>query len=317
MSADIQDLSAGESAVPRVAVIIPTFNRAKLLAAAIDSVLRQSYGHFELIVIDDGSTDDTENVVKGFHDPRLVFVKQENRGRSAARNRALGMTRAPYIAFLDSDDTYLDHKLEQQIDFMDHRPDVDMLYTSAVCVDGQGKPIDNQRYEAWAEGNIYTKVAFFQPVTITLPTVMLRREVLDAVGGFDEAMERFEDTDLWRRIAKKHRVGILRQPTCVLTTHGDNSLVSQNPDKIVSAIEYYVAKIFREDADVGSAFLRHGASLLYEYYGRAFLSVPGWRGRGISLLSTSIALSPRRTAVVLLRGLKTGLGSVARQWVGR
>lgn len=301
---------------PTVSVIIPTYNRAALIGKAISSVLVQTYKDFELIVVDDGSSDETVDVITSFRDERIVFLRQENRGRSAARNRAIAVSRGRYVAFLDSDDEYLDHKLEQQVAYMDAHPAIGMVYTSAHCIDEQGQLLRHS-YVASVAGNIYKEIAFFQPVTITLPTVMVRREVLSEVGLFDEAMERFEDTDLWRRIAKKFQVGVIRQPTCNLRTHSGNVLTSQNAGKIVEAIEYYVTKIFRDDTDVGSVFLRRGASCLFEYYGKAFLSVPGWRRRGFVLLGRSIAFAPGRGVGVVLAGCKVIVRSFIQQFSAR
>jgi len=303
---------------PKVSVVIPTYNRAHFIGTAIESVLAQTFADFELIVVDDGSTDETSQIVSGFlHDPRIIYIRQDNRGRSHARNRALGLARGSYIAFLDSDDSYLPEKLARQVAFLDTRPDIDMLYTSAICVDDTGKPLENQPYQAHAEGDIYQLIAFFQPLTITLPTVMVRREVMDRVGGFDVDMERFEDTDLWRRIAKSHRVGAMTEVTCLLTTHADNSLASQDPEKIVRAISYYITKVFREDSEKGVRTLRLGASRLCEYYGRALLQAPACRGKGLSLLARAAAYAPSRSAVIALRATRTMAGSVVRRWSRR
>lgn len=305
-------LKEREAEYPIVSVIIPTYNRAEFVGAAIASVLGQTFSRFELIVIDDGSSDATDQVIRSFHDPRLTFVRQENQGRSAARNRAIRMARGKYIAFLDSDDEYLQDKLFLQVTYMEAHPEVGMLYTSAQCINADGEPLEQHTYKADIEGDIYRDVAFFRPVTITLPTVMLRREVLEAAGLFDEAMERFEDTDLWRRIAKRFRVGVIERSTCRLRTHPENELASQNPDRITAAIEYYVDKIFREDVDIDTAFLKRGASGLFEYYGKAFLTVPGWRRRGIQLLGRAIFLFPARAAHIMIAGTGLVVRSVAQ-----
>jgi len=306
-------LSLIEQSIPTVSIILPTYNRAELIGDAISSVLAQSYGDFELIVVDDGSTDATAEVVDSFRDPRIVFLQQENRGRAAARNKAIMASRGRYIAFLDSDDEYLDQKLDLQVAYMDSHSDIGMVYTSAYCIDERGRPLDRHTYVASVAGDIYKDVAFFRPVTITLPTVMLRREVLDSVGYFDEAMERFEDTDLWRRVAKRYRVGIIVEPTCRLRTHRQNSLMAQNPGTIIAAIEYYVAKVFREDADLGTPWLKEGASRLYEYYGKAFLSIPQWRHHGVVLLVRSMTFAPRQGARILFAGLTVFAGSLVRR----
>lgn len=299
-----------------VSIILPVFNRAHLVTEAVKSVLIQTFQGFELIIIDDGSTDNTVEIINTFDDPRIILLRQENCGRSVARNNGLAIARGRYIAFLDSDDVYLKGKLELQVAYMEKHPDISMIYTSAHCIDQKGKLLDEQPYVAQAEGNIYEQVAFFQPLTITLPTVMLRREVLGEVGGFDVAMERFEDTDLWRRIAKRYRVGAIDVPTCLLRTHENNALAAQDPEKIQAAVDYYVTKIFREDADVDTAFLHNGACRLYEYYAKALLSIPGWHSYGFYMLKKAVSYRPARMVVLLISGMRILILAFVRQRFG-
>jgi glycosyltransferase involved in cell wall biosynthesis len=299
-----------------VSIILPVFNRAHLVAEAIRSVLVQSFQHFELIIIDDGSTDATVEVINSFNDSRIIFLRQENFGRSVARNNGLAIACGRYIAFLDSDDVYLQGKLEIQVAYMDNHSEFGMIYTSAHCINSKGDLLDEQPYVAQVEGSIYKHIAFFQPLTITLPTVMLRRDVLDEIGGFDVVMERFEDTDLWRRIAKRYRVGAINIPTCLLRTHENNTLRAQDPKQILVAVDYYVAKIFREDADVDFAFLREGACRLYEYYAKALLSIPGWHFYGLYMLKKAIAFRPARVGVLLVSGIRVFIRTFVRQRFG-
>ena len=268
---------------PVVSVIIPTYNRAEYIKAAIASVLAQDFDDFEIIIIDDGSTDDTRGIVAAIADERIRYLPQENKGRSFARNVALRHATGRYIAFLDSDDCYLPGKLSLQVRYMDANPETGMVYTSAHCIDGTGNRLPAQ-YLATMSGRIYQAVAFFQPVTITLPTVMVRRALMAETGGFDEAMERFEDTDMWRRLSKRTMIDALPEFTCELRTHGDNQLASQNPKQIIAALNYYAQKIRQEDAAMGRVALRRGLGTLYYYYGRAFLSVQGWKMHSIGLL---------------------------------
>lgn len=298
---------------PMVSIILPTYNRAEYLGEAISSVFGQNFSNFELIVVDDGSTDHTSQLVKQFCDPRLIYLHQPNKGRSAARNNGLTKARGTYIAFLDSDDVYLEGKLDLQVAYLDKHPEFGMVYTPAYCIDSKGNLLDAQPYFVIAEGNIYTQIAFFQPLTITLPTVMVRREVLAAVGYFDEAMDRFEDTDLWRRIAKRYQIGAINVPTCRLRTHKDNALATQDPKHIREAVDYYVAKVFSEDADVDRNFLREGACRLYEYYAKALLSIPGWRGHGVYMLKKAFVFRPDKIAVLFYSGVRAVLGSLVRR----
>lgn len=300
---------------PVVSIIIPTFNRDKFIGAAVESILEQTYQDFEIIIVDDGSTDRTAEVIRLFPADKLIYIYQTNCGRSNARNYALSIARGRYIAFLDSDDLYLPGKLELQVNYMTEHPEVDMIYTSAYCMDENGNSI-NHHYDAKVSGRIYKDIAFFVPVTITLPTVMVRRKVFDKVGGFDEKMERFEDTDMWRRISKHFFIGAIAESTCKLRTHRDNSLISQDPQKIVKAVDYYASKIFRDDADVGIITLRKGVSTLYQYYGYALLTQSKWASLGRALLYKALAcwpLSPRLYVKVIyyhtLYPLKKWLGN--------
>jgi hypothetical protein len=129
-------------------------------------------------------------------------------------------------------------------------------------------------------------------VTITLPTVMVRREVFDKVGNFDESMERFEDTDMWRRIAKTYRIDAIPTPTCYLRTHHENALAGQNPRKIEAAITYYIDKVFAEDRSDNGGVLRKGASGLCFFYAKALLSMSTSAVIGRKLLLKSIGYAP-------------------------
>lgn len=274
---------SGTMANNTVSVIIPTFNRASFIGDAIRSVLSQTYSDIELIVIDDGSSDNTPDVVSTFSDPRLRYIRQANMGRSNARNHALSLAKGRYIAFLDSDDLFLPDKLERQVAYLQSHPGTGMVYTSAHCIDHKGSLLEH-KYLASVSGCIYEKIAFFTPVTITLPTVMTYKAIMDHVGDFDEDMHRFEDTDMWRRISKVCRIDAMAEFTCLLRTHDDNTLVNQNAEQIASAVDYYAAKIMRDDVDIELSIRCAGLAGLYGYYGHALCSVPRFSDIGKRLL---------------------------------
>ena len=273
--------------MPTVSVIIPTYNRASMLNEAIQSVLDQTYSDYEIVVVDDGSTDNTRNVVNKFSDKRVRYVFQENRGRSNARNHGISLAQGRYIAFLDSDDLFLPHKLERQVIALNENAEFGMVYSSAICTDEQGKEMGCM-YKATASGWIYSKVAFYVPLTIILPTVMLRTEVLSQLGGFDENMERFEDTDMWRRVARKFKILAIPEPLCRIRTHSDNELANQDPEKILGALKYYVDKAFDEDQGESRIFLRRAAARFYCRYGLAVLLNPEWHDSARRFLVYSI-----------------------------
>ena len=293
---------------PLVSIIIPTYNRAHLIGRALRSVLSQDYKNFEIIIIDDGSTDNTESVVNGFGE-NFIFIKQENRGRSYARNVGLKIAKGAYIAFLDSDDEFLPTKLSATVGYLERNADYGMVYTSAYCCDELNnylKPF----YEASVSGWIYTQIAFYVPVTITLPTVVVRREVLDSVGYFDERMDRFEDTDLWRRISKHTKIYGMKEFTCKLLTHKENSLSSQSLRGIEVALDYYVSKIRRDDFDVYASVFSAGASALYFHYAKAIIA-NGVSLIGLRLLAKACRYSPLLPVRVSFKYIKRKLQKYA------
>ena len=290
--------SATAKRSPRVSVVIPTYNRATFIGQAVASALGQSYRDLEVIVVDDGSTDATDEVLHSFHDPRLICIRQENAGRSRARNVAINAARGEYITFLDSDDYYLPFKVELQVSLLDANREVGMAYTSAACIDDDGHLL-NYTYRALLSGWIYPSIAFFVPHTVTLPTVMVRRDILTAVGLFDEAMERFEDIDMWRRIAKRAPILGIDDVTCHLRTHANNRLEAMDPAAIAAAMDYYVAKVFTEDADLEPSVLKAGARRLLEHYGSAMLEMPAFAATGEELLQKGRAhFNPMVSVVV-------------------
>jgi glycosyltransferase involved in cell wall biosynthesis len=285
----VNDLKAGAAAEelhaaarPRVSIIIPTYNRANLLGEAVASALGQDFQDNEVIVIDDGSTDETKDLLATFRDQRLICVHQENAGRSRARNRAIAMARGEYITFLDSDDYYLPSKVGTQVAFLDANPEFGIAYMSGFCVNDDRLSY-NQTYRASLSGRLYSQIAFFRPHTITLPNVMVRKEILAQVGGFDEAMERFEDTDFLRRISKLTWVAGIDEIGCHIRTHAGNRLDSLDPERIAAAIDYYVEKIRAEDKDVDPLVVGAGIRRLYEFYSRAMHTVKSFEPIGVLL----------------------------------
>ena len=186
---------------------------------------------------------------------------------------------------------YLPGKIELQVDHLNNNPGTGMVYTSAYCINDKGERVKHT-YEATVSGLIYRSIAFFTRVTITLPTVMTYREVIDTVGGFDEQMHRFEDTDMWRRISKAYRIDALPAYTCLLRTHEENSLSSQDPDQIALALEYYAKKIMEEDIDVDLAVRKKGVADLYFYYAQALRTVPEFSKKGRELLRIANRYEP-------------------------
>ena len=145
---------------PKVSVIIPTYNRAHLVGRAIRSVLNQTYQDFEIIVVDDGSTDNTEEVVKSFNDPRIRYIRhEENKGAAAARNTGIKAAKGKFIAFQDSDDEWLPKKLEKQMEAFDNAsPKVGVVYTGFWSIEGNVKRYSLNKEIVHKEGDIHSQI---------------------------------------------------------------------------------------------------------------------------------------------------------------
>jgi glycosyltransferase involved in cell wall biosynthesis len=185
---------------PLVSVVMPAYNVAWCIGRAIDSVLAQDYRARELIVVNDGSTDDTRAVLDGYGS-RITAIDQENRGMSAARNVAIGRAGGDYIAFLDADDRWLPGKLSRQVELMQRHPEIGFCSTAARVEDGDGNLLNLWRCAGESAEMLVTLFAENAAIAGGCSAVMVRKHLLDQVGLFDESLRGFEDPDLWMRLA--------------------------------------------------------------------------------------------------------------------
>lgn len=201
---------------PTVSVIIPTYNRAHLVGRAIRSVLNQTYQDFEIIVVDDGSTDNTEEVVKSFNDPRIRYIRHEkNRGGSAARNTGIRATYGEFIAFLDSDDEWLPEKLEKQV-LICSDEQIGLVYTGRKVIDSQSGQVLSKIVPD-KEGNVYEQL-LERDFIGTCSSVMVKKEALENIKGFDETLPARQDWDCWLRIARNYKVACIREVLVIQKT---------------------------------------------------------------------------------------------------
>jgi glycosyltransferase involved in cell wall biosynthesis len=214
--------------MPRVTVIIPAYNAGCTITAALESVFAQTYADFDVIVVDDGSTDDTAQRVAEFGE-RVTFMRQPNGGPASARNRAIRHASSPLIAFLDADDVWLPRKLERQVAYFDRFPQTGFIHTAAlvsptptlaVLETSDSAPLDAS---VAPPSNVFCDL-FHGRLEISTLTVMTRRDVIGELGGFDERRElHVEDWDLWLRIASLYTVGYLPHPLAVRRPGGSMS----------------------------------------------------------------------------------------------
>jgi glycosyltransferase involved in cell wall biosynthesis len=190
-----------------VTVIIPTYNRRKMVQEAIHSVLQQKYRDFELIVIDDGSTDGTAEAIRDLPGVRYLF--QSNQGVSAARNRGVREGRGELVAFLDSDDLWLPQKLEVQVAFMRVHPEVQICQTDEIWL-RNGVRVNPRNKHRKPSGDIFARS--LELCLVSPSAVMMRRDFFARMGGFDEALPPCEDYDLWLRVAAEEPVPLIQKP---------------------------------------------------------------------------------------------------------
>lgn len=185
---------------PQVSVIIPTRNRSALLSEAIQSVLQQTFDNFELIVVDDGSTDNTAEVVAGFADRRIVYHYQDKDERSAARNRGVALSNAEFVTFLDDDDWYMPRKLEAQLGGFRDNPEAGMIISGWDRIDEAGRVVRDER--PWLHNPEPALSDWLFAAMAHVAAVLIRREWFGRVGGFNNALATNEDTYLWFCLAQ-------------------------------------------------------------------------------------------------------------------
>lgn len=206
-----------------ISVIIPTYNREATITKAIESVLNQTYPVQEVIVVDDGSTDNTEEVVGRIEDERIRYFKTpENHGAGAARNYGVKQARCELIAFHDSDDEWLPEKIERQMAYLEEHPDVGLVYTSFTAY------IDNKSFvfpEGCMdkcdeyEGNLLRKQLIGN--VVGAPTILMPKSVFEELDGFDENMTALEDWEFAIRVASKYPLGFVAEPCVKVSLEGN------------------------------------------------------------------------------------------------
>lgn len=245
---------------PLVSVILPTLNRAAWLARSAGSVLAQTYRNLELIVVDDGSTEDVEAAVHALADPRVRYVRREQTGGpAAARNTGLAQATGEYLAFQDSDDEWLLDKLHIQVDALQND------HNSALCLGTMLRVIDRgfRVFRHVLDGTVDLSRIASRPVAYT-QTWLIRRQIIVDAGGFDERLWIWEDWELLLRLAEQHRILSASRAIAVSERRADS--LTQTKHKFIEAAEYIIGKHGR----ILSNLPRQNAELHYMLAHRVF-----------------------------------------------
>lgn len=251
--------------LPRVSAIIPNYNYAHYLPRAIDSVLGQTYPHVEIVVVDDGSTDNSETVLKSYGS-RIRWVRQQNQGVAAARNHGVRETSGELLAFLDADDLWLPLKLERQVQRLVDDPDLGLVHCGVEEIDGTGAHM-RVRLDG-LEGWVATELLLFQRAVILGggSGLLVSRTTFEAAEGFDTRLSTSADWDFFYRIAANHRVGFVPEPLVKYRIHASNMHAN------ISAMEHDMMLGYEKAFDSDKADLQR---LRRQCYGNLHMTLAG------------------------------------------
>lgn len=231
---------------PTVSVIVPVYNRVHLLPRAVNSVLNQTYRDFEIIVVDDGSTDNVKEVVEKLQkkDERIRYIRHEkNKGAGAARNTGIEAARGRYIAFQDSDDEWLPEKLEKQIKAFENVSSiVGVVYSKCLRLKEGKKIYAPFSWIKQKEGNIHKE--FLKENFINTPMIIVRKECFEKAGKFDETLPRLQDWELVLRLSKYYHFKYIDEVLSIAHTTTDS--ISANQDALIKALMLILDKHLRD-----------------------------------------------------------------------
>lgn len=230
--------------MPKVSVVIPTYNRPDFLRLAIRSVLDQTFQDFEIIVVDDASMDNISQVVGGFKDKRIKYIRHEvNKGGSAARNTGIMKSSCEYIAFLDDDDEWLPPKLKMQVDLLDNSPPVvGGIYTGSVKIDRNSQRVFEQLTPT-KRGDLASELLVSNCLSSAGSSILLKKECFEQMGLFDENLPSFQDYDMWIRISKQFHFEYIKDPLVKYYFHEDK--IWTNPEALTKGIAIMLKKYGR------------------------------------------------------------------------
>ncbi len=227
--------------MPKVSVVIPAYNAMTYLPETVASVLQQTFSDFELIIVNDGSSDNVMEWASGLEDPRVKLISQENGGVAAARNTGIAHAQGEYIAFLDADDLWEPTKLQKQAHCLETNPSVGLVYTWTAVIDQLGKPTRN----VWTpntEGNVWEYIVV-KDMLSTGSSPMIRQTCFETVGLFDSTVDSCEDRDMWIRIAAHYPFGLVKEPLTLYRRHTEN--MTNQRQKLIQTLGRVFEKTFQ------------------------------------------------------------------------
>ena len=232
--------------MPKVSVVIPTYNRESFIEETIESVLNQTFKDFEIIVVDDGSTDNTKEKLKRFG-TKIKLIEQKNSERAVSRNNGVKNSNSEYIAFLDSDDIWIKDKLEKQVNILNTRPNVILAYGQCLRINEKSKPIKiAKRQLNGFSGRVYENLLLRN--FITSPTPLVRREYFNKTSGFQSQYIPYEDWEYWIRFSLMGDFHFIEEPVAYYRVHKEQSVQNTNAKKIEDVTTSLLEDSFKLDS---------------------------------------------------------------------
>jgi glycosyltransferase involved in cell wall biosynthesis len=258
-----------------ISVVIPTYNRAEVLLDAINSVLSQTYKNFEIIIVDDGSTDNTQEIIKKINDARIKYFYQENSGVSSARNKGIKTANGDYIAFLDSDDLWHPQKLEKQLAIFTKDKNIGLVSCNSLYQTFSGETVFVKKSFASNKKEVISYILSYPDKVYTgTPTLMIKKDCFDKVGYFDEQMSFCEDWDIFFRIALFYEIYFIDEILTYVRVQEDNSTKTGKSEKFGENYKKFLDKAFNNNdlpenffslkkIAYSNAFWNFGSGILY------------------------------------------------------
>lgn len=279
--------------MPKVSVVIPAYNAMTYLPETVDSVLKQTFDDFEIVIVNDGSSDLIQDWVNRQTDSRIRLISQENQGLSGARNTGIMNAEGKYIALLDADDLWEASKLEKQVQILARRDEVGLVYTWVVSVDAEGRS-RGKVIQHWEEGQVWSTLIQHNIVECG-STPMIRRSCFDELGLFDRNLGSYvEDKDMWLRIAKRYPFAVVPEPLVYYRQHSNSA--SRNWTAMERSSVIVLEKAFADPPDNLSA--EKLSQLKQISYSKVYLRL-AWKPLQVKNKDAQVALDYQRQALLI------------------
>ena len=232
-----------DNTLPKVTVGIALYNHAAYIEQCLASVVEQTYKNIEIIVIDDGSNDDSYEVAKQFlerqqKNPSFVIKTRKNHGMCGTLNDIARKAQGKYISFIGSDDYWMENKIEDQVEFLENHPELVLVHSNSIKVDSQGNEIKKIDYSKKINSGSVYEAIIRHTGGINTPSHLYRTSIYEKIGYYDPAFS-FEDTDFWLRLSKKFQIGFINQYHTYYRWHGENLSNEKN------ALKFYYDELIR------------------------------------------------------------------------